>query len=1059
MDEIRGINSVPIVDARVDKLLQHIIHNLARGQFVSYDQLMRAYTDAANMLSRGSRKRLFDIPKIIPGSHFEPPIFSRILISMFIETTTAMDILRRTGGVCEENFNYAVAMVRNLQSRIKKLSQDLSVYTLYSNNLDASFMFGETFTNEKHIDRGSSFLSLKENFVNLTEGTISLPLKEDISREIKQIGLGSESNCIIGNNVQANVASHSRLKDMFDNNPDTWTEFEKVVYYEDEVGLILELKMVLNKSEPINGLYIQPVLLGSRTAPSILNIEISEDGRVWHSLKEDISVADFLDESIEDRFHLSPYTSKFEGAVNISFAPRFAQFLRLKFHQSSAFPIQDVYGNYRLRYALGFKEIKIKANKYESSGELISKPIVFGSNLSAVGLQSLIDPVLLPREVGGCDYFMSFNNGASWEQISSIEESRLDIPEILFPPENSSELRYKVKLFKDENAFQESISTEEFPFSEIHSWPVLNPSDIELKHLPISGSLSVFDSEIVSRGWIYPKTVIGKGVLSSLIWDTNLSGYKRLHNTKYKLEIPLNTIIDPASIEVWVSGNKSTPISSFAAYDEDSLVHMISRTDDKKWELTFGNGSATDPKGFIPSPSDEISITLTEENIVPEGIEAPYKINLDYPADSNKSRIEIRFVRPAEIVPMEVIPPGRTQYQTKFYPIHLINDIPALSITVRNTAGTIYEQSWHGAAPGPDLPYKVFQTHKTFINGDVELVDPGDWTFDYQTGIIYTKTPTRSQYITSVSYFGKNDIILKNEDWDFVKGSMQEIDIKDSGYYTSIYNDEITGLLPEQLSCNLDKQGIVSKSLRLASDFFGSYQPFEVGFIDGIEEFGLRGTPQDEPITAGTATEVVTGKFIIKHRLTHWQSLLASVGVSVRSDLIANQMFPSDQEKTFVDGVTELTTNGDWSVDYSGTGSDGKGYIYLFQSTLWSVDFADLKFSYQFVDAAMQEDIKGGYSVDVKNGIVYFAVPPSVTSSIITYKYTEYKIKYIVSSLLEENNDYTVSGKVVTLLKGSYKRSEKKIGFGYKYTTEESRNADLAPYFSPLLRAIKIKAN
>ena len=1054
MDKYRGLSTIPVLESKIEHLLGRLQDNVNIGSFQTQQELTRAYADIANKISAGAESRLYSLPKALGGSPVNESNMNFFLLGVYSELSYLLDTVRRTASMVEGNFNFGVASIRRLQASVKYIKQQLSVYSLYATNFGTKSYFGETFSNEDNIDRGSSFLSKEECFIDLAEGTISLPrLEDEDSWTIETVEIGANSNGVLGNNVEAGVPVRGALASVYDNNVDTWTEYEIVTDSEDPGGLKLELKISLNDIHPTNGIKIHPVFLGARSPFVLRSIDVSSDGLRWTSLKNDVRVAEFLDEDPEQRYHLSPHSSKFSGEFNITFAPRFVKFIKLQLRQGSAFPITDVNGFRRLRYAVGIKEISVFGHKYMSSGELIMKPIEFQDEFSVAGVRALVDPPFVPEEIGKVDYFMSFDDGTSWKQLTSFDQANVDVPEVLTPPEGIKSLRLKLNLTKDELAFSEN--TDDLPkrsTTEVITWPSRRPFDIPLQFKPVSGTLTVCDPDVGVRGKIYPKMVIGHGVYNDLVVNSGGTGNERRGNDQFKIKIPLRDITDPSSLYIYVNSAPWAGVSSVSDFPtEFTKRYVLQRSSDEAlssndnvFEAVFGNGDSVNPKGAIPGPSDEISVVLPEQRGIVRGLAEPYLISLDFPSDGNKANTQIRAARDwATGVISEVISGGLTYYELEHKDLWIDSTYRGF-VVIKDADGTLIGRA---STSGESVAGTAFIVYKDFVDGISELEDPGDWTIDSRNGILYTSSTISTTYEITVQYYYEDVYYLADSDWDFVDGKIDEIQVYESGYVTADYERAITS---GSKSATLLKQGVVQKSVRLPDGMLGSYSPFEVPFINGIKEFEDRGKLQDE--TVPTATSDATS--IASFQITHNRDLISSSGIAFNeTDSVGNATFVTEK----VD-LLSVTSTGDFFFDSAGTEGLGTGYVYvkLAGSGLSIPD--GITCSYHYRDAYSSERMKGAYSVDIKNGIIHFGTRTSAAGT-VTFKYTNYRIRHNISYQLNEGRDYSIDydNKKVTILASAIGEAENKLNFNYQYIPQELKTEDLAPYYSPLLRALAVE--
>jgi hypothetical protein len=1067
MDKYRGITRLPLVESRIGHLLNRLSSNRAVGSYSTQEQLVRAYADISKRILDGFDKRIYDLPKVVRGTPVNETNINLYLLGVYSEILYLMEAVGGTAEMVEENFNFAIATIRKLQGDVKYCRQQLSAFALYATQYGDTLHFGETFSNETNIDRGSSLLGQEECFIDTAEGNISLPRLEEVDqRQIAEIQVGALSNGILGSNTEANTPVRGSIQSMYDDNVDTWTEYERIVDQEDSEGLKLELKVLLKEAQIVNGIKIHPVFLGARTPFSIREIEVSQDGRKWISLRDEVSVADFLDEDAEHRFHLSPHSSKFAGEFNITFAPRFIKFIRFLIKQSSAFPIFDTYNKRHMRYAIAIKEIGIFGYKYSSAGEIVSKPISFSRDIAALSLQSLIDPPGVPKEVGGAEYYISYDDGASWFQMTTLEEASLDIPEILFPPSETSAIRYKLHLFKDELAFTQKVQKlEAVSFVERFSWSSRRPFILPLLHKPESGSLTICDPEAANRGKVHPLISLGRGINNSLVLHSET--WRRHGNTQLRLKLPIKEIKDPSTLSIYVNQHEWTrvnTISDFTSYY--STQYVLERDSNSEfWEVVFGNDETVSPAGKIPSPGDEVSMYFSEEDCSIKGLVSPYTLNLDYPSDGIKENTTISFYGQAYGPPPVIIPSGIKRFKLPHENIIVGESYEGqtyeVSVVARNrsTSG----QQLHTRSTNPAMIANgSFRLFKTFVNGDSELTDPGDWTVDSKTGTVYTETEINSDWEYSISYWWKNIIELSSADWDFVEGKLDEIQIYESGYKTrsASYNmsDDFSassgdGSVTIVGSDGNVIKGIVSKSLRIVEGTLNEKVAFEVPFIDGNSEFRGRAKIQDEEVSVVTSG----GDNIAKFRVTHWQNLVST----------ASPFFPGDPGfSTFIQekaNYASLLTTGDYFFDTTGVQGDGVGYVYVNLGGSGLSIPSGQTISYQYYDQYERDRFKGAYSINPSEGILYFSEPLSSTDydKSITFKYTPYKIRYNISVQLTEDVDYEldIENQTIQVKAGAKGANEKFLVVNYKYQPEDLNTIDLAPYYSPLVRALDIKVS
>jgi hypothetical protein len=1057
MDKVSSIVSNPLGDSRINHLLRRIIANRADGIYFTQAELDRAVSAIAKRLSLSIDQPLYELPEFKEGTPVDQGRINTFFLNIYREVEYLFEGILNTGGVIEENFNYAIARIKKLESDLKHCNQQLSVYSLYSKNYTNSLYFGESFSNLNNLDVNSKFLAENQCSIDLDEGTVTLPrIIEESLRPIQTIEISSTSNCVLGNNRERNVPARNNINFCFDDNVDTWVEFERIVTQEDLDHLFLELKITLESKQIVNGLKLIPVHLGARTPPIIDKLEVSADGRKWISLENEVQVAEFLGETNEERFHLSPHSSKYGNQFSILFAPRFVKFIRIVMRQTSAFPITDVYEAIYFRYAIGLREIEVHGYKYESIGEVISQSISFPNNIIATSFMSLLDPKDLPEDISTTQYFLSFDDGASWSQILPLEETSLSIPEVLFAPENTTSLRWKVVLSKDESSFSQFQREKAYLIArEVASVGFHYPATIRLANKPIKGTITVCDPLVAVRGKASPKIEVGIGITSRMSDDRSTREGAGI----LKLPLPIAELVHPKDVEIFVDGYEWARKSSLDTVDTDwySQHYVIERDESEQWYVVFGNNNLTTPRGAIPDSTQQITFRLTEERVTVQRSNPPYQIVLEYPSNGEKRDTILFFEGKSTKAALEQLPSGITSYKLLGRDIL---DTSYIHIFSRNADGEIKEEirfkTGASTVHSTSDPDDRFRTYKTFVDGYSELTDAMDFTIDLENGYIYfhEDTPSHEQYETTISYTYQEKKYLTEDDWDFNEGSLDAINLYEDGYFALEGTLSLTSLGTGLRSIRLgtDVWGIVPKSVKLPTDIFGSDSPYEVPFIDGVKEFDFRGIVQDEevPVVAGVLTG---GKYIASFRLTHWEDIIPNAGVTF------SDTDTFEQENAFVDGASELSVQGDFSIDFSGAVEQGNVYVHLGSSPASIPTGGEV--SYQYTNPATSQTINGAFSVDIKNAVIHFAKATSAANGSILYKYAPYKARYVVSQQLEEGpqKDYKVdlNNQLIKILAGAQSIKRETLSVSYKYESEEENVQDLAEYFSPLLRAIAIK--
>jgi hypothetical protein len=634
-----------------------------------------------------------------------------------------------------------------------------------------------------------------------------------------------------------------------------------------------------------------------------------------------------------------------------------------------------------------------------------------------------------------------------------LDEASASIPEILTLPEEASSFRYKVRLYKREENF--SLLDEESAIksmTEIHSPSLRRPQTFQLQQVPVDGTLSLCNPSVAARGKYYPPVVIGTGVPSTLVEDVGVGGaWERHGNTQLRIPLPIRGIKDASVLHIAVNGipwGRVENVTSFSGlHNEEYVLRQVTTptapggTGDAvpdKWEVVFGNGDASVPMGRIPGVADKISLVLEEETVAVEGVQEPYTIKLDYTSSGKKADTTILYSRGSiNGSASQIIPAGVAKFRLARGNICL-PPVQYVWVTVRSSLGALVGTSY-SAGVGTATNFLLY---KDFVNGDTEIPNPGDWTVDSLNGVVYSRSgAVGGGHETTVSYFWQDVTYLADSEWDFAEGKLDEIQVYQSGYHADEGSQNISSTSTAVALTGV--WGLVTKSVRLSKWIFGSYSPFEVPFIDGSTEFEARGIMQDEEVPEAVAGVTSIASF----RLTHWANLISTAGVAF-SDI---SVFATQKANW-----ASLLAPGDFYVDTTGLGPDGKGYCYVFLTAPGVQIPAGITVSYQYRDDFSAERMKGSYSVDCREGRVFFSMPTQIAGTVY-FKHAPYRVRYTVSEQLEVDKDYTVNaaGKTFTLTADAPDLNYLYASYRYK---EENTGEDLAPYFSPLLRALTVKA-
>jgi hypothetical protein len=428
-----------LLKEKLDKLSSTLQSSLKAGDFQTQEGYFLEAIRILNGFYRTLNEPQIESPNVsqdqLPDLDIYQELWDKLLEDLTIMFTEIENVEDLTVG----NFNFATTEANRLTARLKTVSSKLGDYILYAlHPTKDSLFFKDSFNDLSKIDVNSALLNVTECEINQDEGVVTLPVNRgEISaiRITETPIIDPSSNGIAGNNQELGAQHNGDVVTILDNNPDTWFEYENVVIgtLDTKTPLILGLTINLGSEAVINHIRVNPNNFGTKTTIQIDSIDTSIDGEVYTSVKDDIPVADFVTEDEANIFTLAPSTSKYAGQGLYTFTPRKAKYVRFVFRQTEPYVIDTPNGE-RLRYAIGLRDVDIRAFPYEGSGEIVSIPFEVGDEIRKVLLQSNQNPTTL-SELASIRYYISPDDGGTWYEIQPKElegtSGVVSTPEIL----------------------------------------------------------------------------------------------------------------------------------------------------------------------------------------------------------------------------------------------------------------------------------------------------------------------------------------------------------------------------------------------------------------------------------------------------------------------------------------------------------------------------------------------------------------------------------------------------------------------------------------------------
>lgn len=1020
--------------------LNKILENIYRARTENSNQTTEAYITEANRLLSIFQSTISKIDlgfqAVVAETSPDLDQYNSLFQTLKDNLEITFTELESLEGVVLENFNLFITTANRLNNKVQQLNNKTIDYALFAQlPIQNSIFFTDNFTDPK-VEYKSPLLNSLECYINSEEGIVTLPLESSKVIEVKlNPVINSASNGRTGNNEEIGAVLNPSILAILDSNEDTWFEYERVVLQDDYTPLILDLTINLSNPEIINFIRINPNNFGAKTEINIIDITTSEDGLLYKSIKDNYNSLD----------KLAPSTSKYAGQGLFTFLPRRAKYLRFTLQQTTPYLINTVRGS-QFRYAIGIRDIEIKRQTYGSVGELISTSFTTSFPVRKIALKRRSFPQL-NTEFFTIKHELSLDEGSTWfginplddEGVINMQTENVEILNINTDTIGSKHIepepfliRHKIKLERiDENINDQSFSLAEEirPYTELKSVPQTEPWTLNLDHTPIPHSISIIDPSYGSRG-LDRRYLIGRGTGTAAtftlpdILPTELektSGVKS-YNSAYKIYVNNEEYTEVPTL---VGADSTDKV--FAVSSKTTAINLNSRDAATFRSLRFGNGT----EGFAPPEGSIIELGFNKERIYPVDKDI-HLVYLDYPTAKDKSQVRISSTE--------------GQY----------SNTAEMAINTN-----IHRLKNRNIIINSENPIKFFPANQTiftnrlgFSNGKIaplgELLAPGDYSVDTETGIVYSYSPPTAQ-ITS-AYVYELEIDLLPTEWNFVNNSSQEIEIENSAFKPINYpnflaEDGINVIeLPEtsikEGSLTFIPQGTVS-----AGD-----NPFskEVPFLDGTTElknavqkvFNISTLNPTANIANFTLATSISSNQI--HKFSNFTYFNVEVAALINLDA------PGKYHINYTTGVVSV---------YITSVTENPGTL-----TYWTEQ--------PFLVP------EGAYSINYVTGTIYTQKLLPV-DYLINFSYSKYYIRYNIARLVDpENweidltsqtrlgiNGFTVKGPTITINPAEVKLKTEFSGIGsvnnnssnnyqisYNYVASNPQNIEeLIPFLSPVL--------
>jgi len=1082
-----------LLKGKLDKLSKNLQTSLSASSFQTQEEYLfeatRVLREFSKELTEPQMKKAEVLEDNLPKHTDYDDMWNRLLDDLTIIFTE----LENVETLVVSNFNYITTEANRLTSRLKSVSSKLGDYILYSlNPTKDAIYFIDSFNDLTKLELNSALLNEEECDISQEEGVTTLPIdksKDSILSITETPIINPDSNGVVGNNQQTGAVFNGDIRVLLDNNPDTWFEYERVVTgaSDQREPLVLDFTVNLGEKTVINHIRVNPNNFGTKTAIQVEDISTSLDGEAYTSIKDDVPIAGFTTEDEENVFVLAPSSSKFAGQGLYTFTPRKVKYVRFILKQPEPYVIQTTTEE-RSRYAIGIRDVDIRAFSYKPKGEIVSTRYQSLDEIRKVILQSNQNPSEY-SELASITFMLSPDDGGTWHRIQPKEFTGVagivGVPEILdFNSADTASittavpvksLRLKVAFERNDDAFEEGSSSFSKTIdtrSELHEIPSSSPFSFSLEKPPVNGTVAVVEPLFGSCGLPGFPYVLG---------NTSADGFFY----SYKLPFPLGNRpwqkedngeyfeLKPVDIADWihvlVGGEEWThsdrPLNLFQADWATSTPAKLFVIDPVNQTLAFGNNQTT----FAPADNTPISLWLEADRITPGEVEDNHIASLTFATASNKTDMTIkRYDKEEES--LELLGRGKTIARLRHQGVTSASGIA-------ETLG--------------------YDEQQTFVNGWEELTATDEWSVDELNGVVYMYTPTSTIVDTSVSYTWQNIYALSTDEWDWATDKVlrDSVSIKESAWKAITVDETTIPFLTSSTVLDLEHLSIVKGTLNLLvidsnppvddesteEDEAQSANPFitEVLYEDGSTELGalgLKQTLQQVPSLTNSSLNVIS---LIEQ--------LISTDTSAHKIVFSNKILfatevawgtPSVGGEYAIQRDSNHSSYGQCQVYVDAPGSLWEA-VYVPNTSLyggggsWTLDGTTIvrtgTITYFYEQLILGDE--GKYSVDYENGRIFTDRPLLSTFTILaSYHYVDFRAEYQIARLLDPlDYDVDITNRTVvvkdsevfrhlSLPKSSLKGRNGYYLVNYDYVSSTRENiTDLKEFFSPVLKDYALK--
>lgn len=678
MHRYRRSEASKIRNSQLTALLERVNTAFAGGGLSSAEELQIELADVFRRFERAPRKPLFQALEVRPGDYPDPNHHNL----EFADLAQDLNILYRELSTLREYMKSQFNNVSRLESEIlegaRRIRSRLGDLKLYSfGQIGGALHFSDSYSNTDKVEVDSKKLSEPQAKIQQFEGLVTLAEQGEVVRpRVKGVSV-NETDGHVGDRTGRSVR-HADPMRMFDGNPDTWFELERL---DGDKPLTLEMTVTLQEPSIVNRIVLNPHHFGQRKWLRFREMSTSLDGVNYVSVLEEIPQSEWTVED-DGSFMTSPDATRFGGQAWFSFFPRNVKFVRVVLEQTQSFPVStsdNRFQDIKQKWVVGIRDLDLLAVKYQPSSQLISTKISLDRDIKKVGLlanQVVVSPL------ADITHSVSVDDGQSWHDINPMDEMDTSRPEVVSfnLGEGSVELRNESGGYEPIQTLRHRITlkrnSEEFnklqPLpqarkargSETLQLPLSGPFKLSLEKEP-DGSVVVVRQALGTVGTKGPATVLST---SRKVENT---GQLTIYDLPFSIRNSRTGNIYEGVENVYVGRNKWTRVGAVAGryfVNPNDPVYYLDYVNNR---IIFGDGAAAPDggndllySGRKPDAGLPISIYLDPEPAMFITSEVPYTVKLANDHDYVRGSMRVRGYSKVvdDETGQEQVPPGATYF-------------------------------------------------------------------------------------------------------------------------------------------------------------------------------------------------------------------------------------------------------------------------------------------------------------------------------------------------------------------------------------------------------------